>query len=181
MVNNSNKLIQQLHNNIITLTRTPHFGRLVPEVGGNFVACLTGATDLSQVAGLTGRIILVRGEAQPIGKVELGWAPFMGRVLLKAHSLNNTIHSALSLKYSAAIVDATRKAELQVVGFRLGENKPIPDCMTLEALNKFGFVPEVLFDWGAHGIEPLVVVFGESSNVVTKRVRAILSKLDADE
>jgi predicted fused transcriptional regulator/phosphomethylpyrimidine kinase len=53
--------------------------------------------------------------------------------------------------------------------------------MTLKALNKFGFVPEVLFDWGAHGIEPLVVVFGENSKVVTKRVQAILSKLDADE
>lgn len=181
MTNNSDKLIHQLHTNILALTRTPNFRRLVPEVGGNFVACISGATKLSQVAGLTGRIILVRGEPKPIGEVELGWAPFMGRVLLKAHSLNNTIHSAVSLKYSTTIVDAARQAELQVVGFRLGENKPVPDCMTLEALNKFGFVPEVLFDWGAHGIEPLVVVFGETPTVVTKRVRAILAKLAVDE
>jgi predicted fused transcriptional regulator/phosphomethylpyrimidine kinase len=181
MVDNPSKLIQQLHRNIITLTRSPNFKRLVPEVGSNFVACLSGATTLSQVAGLTGRIILVRGEPEPIGEVEFGWAPFMGRVLLKAHNLKNTIHAAVSLRYSSAIVEAARSAELQVVGFRLSENKPVPDCMTLEALTRFGFVPEVLFDWGANGIEPLVVVFGETPKVVTQHTRAILSKLEADE
>ena len=181
MVNDPAKLIQQLNTNIIALTRTRHFARLVPEVGGNFVACLSGATQLSQVAGLTGRIILVRGKPQPIGEVELGWAPFMGQVLLKAHKLNNNIHAAVSLRHSSEIVEAARRAKLQVVGFRLGKLKPIPDCMTLEGLTKFGFVPEVLFDWGAHGVEPLVVVFGSTPKAVTQMTRATLKELLAEE
>ncbi len=174
------KLIQQLHTNIIALTRTPNFARLVPEVGSNFVVCLTGATKLSQVAGLTGRIILVRGKPEPVGEVDFGGAPFMGPVILKAHQLNETIHAALSLRYSNDIVEAARRAKLQVVGFRLGKLKPIPDCMTLEGLSKFGFVPEVLFDWGAHGVEPLVVVFGSTPKGVTQRARAILTELLTD-
>ena len=72
MADDPTKLIRQLNTNILALTRTRHFARLVPEVGGNFVACLTGATKLSQVAGLTGRIILVRGEPKPIGEVDFG-------------------------------------------------------------------------------------------------------------
>ncbi len=181
MVDDPAKLIRQLNTNIIALTRTSQFARLVPEVGSNFVACLTGATKLSQVAGLTGRIILVRGEPEPVGEVDFGWTPFMGRVILKAHALNDTVHAAISLRYSNAIVEATRRAGLQVVGFRLEELKPLPDCMTLEALSKFGFVPEVLFDWGAHGVEPLLVVFGSTPKVVTQRARAILAELLADE
>jgi predicted fused transcriptional regulator/phosphomethylpyrimidine kinase len=181
MTNDPLKLIKQLNTNIIALTRTPNFARLVPEVGSNFVACLPGANELSQVAGLTGRIILVRAEPEPVGEVDFGWAPFMGRVILKAHALNPTIRAAVSLRQSNSIVEAARKAKLQVVGFRLGERKPVPDCMTLEGLTKFGFVPEVLFDWGAHGVEPLVVVFGPSPKVVTQRARAILKELVVDE
>ena len=181
MVNDPAKLIQQLNTNIIALTRTRHFARLIPEVGGNFVACLSGAIELSQVAGLTGRIILVRGEPEPVGEVDFGWAPFMGRVLLKAHSLNDLVHAAVSLRYSNEIVEAARRAKFQVVGFRLGELKPIPDCMTLEGLTRLGFVPEVLFDWGAHGVEPLVVVFGSTPKEVTRRVRSILKELLAEE
>jgi predicted fused transcriptional regulator/phosphomethylpyrimidine kinase len=180
MVTDAVKLVQQLKTNIIALTRTPHFRQLVPEVGSNFVACLTGATTPSQVAGLTGRIILVRGEPEPVGEVDFGWAPFMGPVILKAHALNDEVHAAISLRFSNAIVEAARRAQLQVVGFRLGESKPVPNCMTIEGLSKFGFVPEVLFDWGAQGIEPLVIVFGSTPRVVTQRVQAILKELLAE-
>ncbi len=70
---------------------------------------------------------------------------------------------------------------MQVVGFRLSENTSVPDCMTLAGLEKFRFVPEVLFDWGAHGVEPLVVVFGSTPKVITQRVQAILKGLVVDE
>ncbi|MFX1581631.1 MAG: thiamine-phosphate synthase family protein [Promethearchaeota archaeon] len=181
MVDDPAKLIRQLKTNIRALTRTPHFAQLVPEVGGNFVACVSGATELSQVAGLTGRIILVRGKPEAIGEVEFGWAPYMGRVILKAHTLNESIHAAISLRHSNEITEAARRVGLQVIGFRLGERAPIPDCMTLAGLTKFGFVPEVLFDWGAHGVEPLVVIFGPSPSIVTERVRSVLDQLLVDE
>jgi hydroxymethylpyrimidine/phosphomethylpyrimidine kinase len=181
MADNPEKLIKQLQTSITTLTRTPYFHRLIPEVGSNFVTCLPNATQPSQVAGLTGRIILVRGKPEPVGEIAFGWAPFMSRVILKAHSLNNSIQAAIALRHSNEIIEAARRAELQVVGFRLSENTPIPDCMTLAGLEKFRFVPEVLFDWGAHGVEPLVVIFGSTPKVITQRVQAILKELVIDE
>ncbi len=175
------QLKDQLNSCINAVVGMRNFARLIPEVGSNFVACLQGATKLSQVAGLTGRIILVRGKPEPIGGVDFGWAPFMGRVILKAHSLSVDDRSAISLRFSNSIVQAARRAKLQVVGYRLEPNKPVPECMTLKALSKYGFVPEVLFDWGAHGVEPLVVVFGSSPKIVKQRTRAILTKVLADE
>jgi predicted fused transcriptional regulator/phosphomethylpyrimidine kinase len=171
----------QLTSSINSLVNTPGFSRLIPEVGSNFVACLPDATQLSQVAGLTGRIIMVKGKPQAVGEVELGWAPFMGRVILKAHKLNHSIQSAISLRYSSTITDAARQAELQVVGFRLPERAPIPDCMTIAGLTRLKFVPEVFFDWGAHGIERLVVVFGANSKEVKQRVQAIIKELPTNE
>ncbi len=174
-------LKKQLETSIQSLILTPSFAQLIPEVGSNFVACLPNATQLSQVAGLTGRIILVKGQPQAVGDVDYGWSPFMGQVMLKAHSVNNQIQSAISLRYSAAIVEAARKAAFQVVGFRLPENHPVPACMTLLALSKLKFVPEVLFDWGAHGLEPLVIVFASDPKEVTQRVQGVMRELVIDE
>ena len=56
------KMITKLTQSIARLESINNFSRLIPEVGSNFVYCLTNATDLSEVAGLTGRIILVRGK-----------------------------------------------------------------------------------------------------------------------
>ena len=174
-------LKKQLAGNINSLLRTSGFARLIPEVGSNFVVCLPNASQLSQVAGLTGRIIIVRGKPQAVGEVDYGWSPFMGRVILKAYSLDEDIRSAISLRFSSTITDAGRKARLQVVGFRLPENASVPDCMTLAGLSRLKFVPEVLFDWGAHGIEPLVVVFGSDSKEVKERVQAIINELPVNE
>ena len=174
-------LKKQLSSNLNSLLRTPGLVRLIPEVGSNFVACLPNATQLSQVAGLTGRIILVKGRPQAIGEIDFGWSPFMGRVILKAHSLEEDTRSAISLRFSSTITDASRKAKLQVVGFRLPENAPVPDCMTLAALSRLKFVPEVLFDWGAHGVEPLVVVFGSDPKEVKEHVQAIINELPMNE
>ncbi|MFW9831428.1 MAG: thiamine-phosphate synthase family protein [Candidatus Thorarchaeota archaeon] len=181
MVERTHSLKEQLKANIHAIVKTAGFERLIPEVGSNFVGCLLGTTKLKEVAGLTGRIILDRGRPVAIGDVDFGWAPFMGQVLLKAHSLNKQILSAISVRNTPDIVDASRHANLQVVGYRLPENKPPPDCMTLMALNKLGFVPEVLFDWGAHGLEPLVIVFGSSPREVRVRVQKIIGELLASE
>jgi len=149
MSTTAEELKKQLARNINSILRTPGFARLIPEVGSNFVACLPNATKLSQVAGLTGRIIIVRGRPQAVGEVDYGWSPFMGRVILKAHNLDEDIRSAISLRFSSTITEAGRKAKLQVVGFRLPERATIPDCMTLAGLSRLKFVPELLFDWGA--------------------------------
>jgi predicted fused transcriptional regulator/phosphomethylpyrimidine kinase len=172
-------LKESLTTHLHSLLQTPGFEQLIPEVGSNFVACLSGATKMSQVAGLTGRIILVRGKPQAVGEVDFGWAPFMGRVILKAHAFKPVILAAISLRNTPTIVEACRNAGFQVVGYRLPKGQPVPECMTLAALEKLRFVPEVLFDWGAVGIEPLVVVFGASPEEVTSRVDLILFELAA--
>lgn len=177
MLDTAEEIIESLRANINALLVTAGFARLIPEVGSNFVMCLPKATALSHVAGLTGRIILVRGAPKAVGEVDFGWAPFMGRVILKAHEFNEQIRSAISLRRSDLIIEACRRAGFQVIGFRLSKNQTIPDCMTLAALNKLKFVPEVLFDWGAHGIEPLVVVFASKPDETRKRVQAILKEM----
>ena len=126
-------VLEKLGEAIRHLEARPGFFRLIPEVGSNFVFCLPHAKDLTDVAGLTGRIIRVRNNAKAVGEVDFGWAPFMGRVILEAHHLDHRILSAISLRTSADIIDGAHRAELIVREFELPIADIVPDCLTVAA------------------------------------------------
>lgn len=170
-----NQLMQAIHR----LVTIPGTSELIPEVGSNFVYCLPQAKELTDVAGLTGRIILVKGQPRAVGDVDFGWAPYMGRVILEAHHINPKVRSAISLRYHPHIVKTFRGSGFDVAKFQLSENQPIPDCMTLAGLKTLGFVPDVLFDQGAHGLEPLIVVFRASPDEIVNIIEGILPQLSS--
>ncbi len=49
--------------------------------------------------------------------------------------------------------------------------------MTLAGLKALGYVPDVLFDQGAFGIEPLVAMFGGNPKGIVNRIKQIIKKL----
>ena len=172
-------IVKRLSQCIAKLVSLDRFGQIIPEVGSNFVFSLPNPQTVQDVAGLTGRIILVRGQPQAVGEVDFGWAPYMAIVILKANQLDNTIRSAISLRCSVAIVKATRRAGYEVAEYRLPEEEPVPECMTLASLKALQRVPQILYDRGAQGIEPLVVIFGKGPAEVVSRVQGILTTLDS--
>jgi predicted fused transcriptional regulator/phosphomethylpyrimidine kinase len=174
---NADSVLAHLTGSIKRLVRLSGMSMLIPEVGSNFVFCLSNSKRLSEVAGLTGRIILVRGHPQAVGEVDFGWAPFMGRVILVAHRIDRNIRSSISLRYSPKIVEACRKIGLNVVEFQLPQNKSDSNCLTITALESFGTVPQVVYDRGAVGLEPLVVLFAPNPKQIVNWVKGILSEL----
>lgn len=171
------EVVTQLVHSIAALEALQGFARLVPEVGSNLVFCLPNAVQLEEVAGLTGRIILVRGRPKACGDVDFGWAPFMGRVILAAHKIEPSIRSAISLRCSSEIIAACHAQGLEPAEFRWPRERAPPSCLTLTALRTLGHVPKVLHDQGAHGLEALVVVFGANPKTVVERVRLICEGL----
>jgi predicted fused transcriptional regulator/phosphomethylpyrimidine kinase len=167
------EVITQLGQSIATLEALPGFAQLVPEVGSNFVYCLPNAIRQEEVAGLTGRIILVRGRPKACGEIDFGWAPFMGRVVLAAHKMEATIRSAISLRSSADIITAFQRQGLEPVEFQWPGGQDPPNCLTLTALEVLSYVPAVLYDQGAHGLEALTVVFGENPKTIVEQIQSI--------
>ncbi len=170
------EVVTQLANSVAALESLQGFDRLVPEVGSNIVYCLPDAVQQEEVAGLTGRIILVRGRPKACGDIDFGWAPFMGPVVLAAHKLEPSIRSAISLRCTSEIIAAGQAQGLEPAEFRWPRNQSPPSCLTLTALETLGYVPKVLYDQGAHGLEALVVVFGDNPKTIVKRVRLICER-----
>jgi hydroxymethylpyrimidine/phosphomethylpyrimidine kinase len=73
-------------------------------VGTNIAMSVSHATDLEDIAALTGRIIRVEDQAIGVGTPKFGTTRYLGTVLLKAIKLNANYQAVINIKYSEQII-----------------------------------------------------------------------------
>jgi len=152
---------------------------LVPEVGSNMGYAVLGALDLDEVAAFKGRIVRVGTEARKVGCARFGASKHIARIVLAASSHDPEKRCALNIKYSEDNVSACRKAKLSVASFdREYEPKGV-SSMTWgvhAAIEDFGSVPDIIFDKGGIGKEPMIRVLGTNPEDVTAKLKRMKQK-----
>lgn len=155
--------------------------RLIPEVGSNIGYCVDGATDTDDVVALTGRIVRVGEGARAVGCARFGASKHVARVVLAAHAHDGRVHSAINVKYSEAAVRACRAAGLSVASFDRSKEPKGASSMTwgvTNAIARYGGVPDVIFDRGGVGKEPMIRILGRDPRDVIKKLKAMSSKMN---
>ncbi len=152
---------------------------LLPEVGSNMGYAVLGALDLDEVAAFNGRIVRVGTEARKVGCAMFGASKHVGRIVLAASSHDPDKRCALNIKYSEDNVSACRKARLSIASFdRESEPKGV-SSMTWgvhAAIEDFGSVPDIIFDKGGVGKEPMIRVLGTSPENVLSKLKRMKQK-----
>jgi hydroxymethylpyrimidine/phosphomethylpyrimidine kinase len=152
---------------------------LVPEVGSNMGYAVLGALDLDEVAAFNGRIVRVGTEARKVGCARFGASKHVARIVIAASSHDPEKRCALNIKYSEDNISACRKARLAVASFdRESEPKGV-SSMTWgvhEAIEDFGSVPDIIFDKGGVGKEPMIRVLGTSPEDVLAKLKRMKQK-----
>ncbi|MFQ6076569.1 MAG: thiamine-phosphate synthase family protein, partial [Candidatus Bathyarchaeia archaeon] len=125
---------------------------------------------VSEVAGIPGRIIEVRGKARAFMEPEFGSSYHLAKVLLAAMEKDGEVRSVANIKYDNTVDEALRKLGLSVVGFDRAnlpkealESDVVAAWGVRQTVEEFSGVPDVIVDRGEHGIEPVSYVFGESA------------------
>jgi hydroxymethylpyrimidine kinase/phosphomethylpyrimidine kinase len=152
---------------------------LVPEVGSNMGYAVLGALDLDEVAAFSGRIVRVGTDARKIGCARFGASKHVARIVIAASSYDPEKRCALNIKYSEDNISACRKARLSVASFdRESEPKGV-SSMTWgvhAAIEDLGSVPDIIFDKGGVGKEPMIRVLGTSPEDVLSKVKRMKQK-----
>jgi len=152
---------------------------LVPEVGSNMGYAVLGALDLDEVAAFNGRIVRMGTEARKVGCARFGASKHVARIVIAASSHDPEKRCALNIKYSEDNISACRKARLAVASFdRESEPKGV-SSMTWgvhEAIEDFGSVPDIIFDKGGVGKEPMIRVLGKSPEDVLAKLKRMKQK-----
>ncbi len=158
------------------LEHTPAFAQLIPHVGTNLVAALPDATAQHEVAGVPGRILAVNGQPMIPTEPVFGASEHVAAVLLAARSVGHDAQAALVIRYSDTILAELNAQGGTAVAFEPpADTTALPDAITgpvRDALTERTAVTAV-YHTGAHGIEPVIYLLGESPEAVVETAREL--------
>ena len=173
------------------LKSIPDFKRLVPEVGTNIGMAIEGAESERDVAAVDGRIISAK-EGIYAEAVDFGVSSHVARMILAMMALtgDKNRRSAINIKYSVQIIDACKRAGFVISSFER-EHEPTGvktmDWGVREAIKNLSSegrqrrqqeVPDVIYDLGAVGKEPMTRIFGDTALEVASKVNKIMDALE---
>ena len=145
----------------------------VPEVGMNFAYALPHARYYEDVCAIKGRIIGLGDEARHVGCLGFGASRHVARIVLAAMHHDPEMRSALNLRYSADNLSKLMAVGLDVASF--DRKKEPAGVRTMEwgtetAIKKAGKVPDVIFDKGGVGKEPMIRILGRDPFDVLEKI-----------
>ena len=166
----------------VSLIRESMDGVLIPEVGMNIVYARESARTPADVAGVRGRIVRLDGRAHPVGDVAFGASDHVARIVLTAMRFDRSVRSAANIRYAPGIVPILEDLFMDVCSF--DRQKEPPGISTINwgvaSCCKEG-VPEVIYDTGSVGKEPMVRILGQEPVEVAKKVLKVSMRIIDDQ
>ncbi len=153
-------------------------GKLIPEVRSNLGYALTGAVGYDEIAAFPGRISQIGEEIIVYKEPAFGASRHIARVILAAMRHKPDLRAAMNIRYSQAILDGCKKLGLQLAFFdRRQEPKGVKERegSTLEwgtdqALLRFEGTPDLIYDVGEVGKEPMIRILGTNPIDVAEKI-----------
>ncbi|MDW7977198.1 MAG: thiamine-phosphate synthase family protein [Candidatus Caldarchaeum sp.] len=171
-------VLKRLENAVKKLEETPNIHLLIPQVGSNMVYSLKTASSISDVAGVAGRIVAVDRRVKSVGRPSFGGSRHLAGVLLRVRGLDQSVRSAVNLRYGADVEKGLKNLGLPyaVVEPRtrpVDEEEVIQD---VERCFREGRVRAVLHGGGV-GYEPITYIFGKTPDDIVETVVKLLAKI----
>jgi hydroxymethylpyrimidine/phosphomethylpyrimidine kinase len=180
------RIINNLSNAVKILQSNPYVSELIPEVQSNLVEALPKPyiNSIEDIAGFPGRITKYKNSIKPSGPPEFGGTLHLGRTILKTMEFDDSIRSAMNIKYSPQNVEICRNLGLTISSFDRSEEPGEVKAKEGEtlvwgtevAIRKAGRVPDIIFDTGEVGKEPMIRVLGYDAVEVARKVLKIAAK-----
>ena len=156
--------------------------KYVPETRINFVYSIPEPHKIDDIAGFPGRITIINGKLTAFTRPDFGASSHMARVVLAANYYDNNIRSAINLKFSNDLIEKAKKAGLIVAEFsrkdepmevKMKEGASLPWGVK-KAIEDIGKVPDLIYDRGDIGKEPMVRILGKNPRDIVEKIRKIL-------
>lgn len=150
----------------------------VPEVGMNFAFALKNAKKLKDICAIDGRIIKSKNMLQTCGNIDFGVSKHVASIVLAAMSFDLKYRSALNIKFSENNLKLCKNSGLKISNFRRkNEPKSVGSTMewgTKKASENINSIPDIIYDTGDIGKEPMIRVLGENPNDVISKLTKII-------
>ena len=158
-----------------SLLRIPKLVELIPEVGLNMVYSKENPEKVTDVAGLSGRVVKAMNKPMRCGEIVYGASKYLASVLLASTLINPSVRSAINIRGGNDI--ATR---LQRMGMRvevLPQHVPGIGCPVAFFINEHKDLLDAYMHPGDIGVEPTTTILGETPAELVNIIEELV-KLD---
>ncbi|MHA1195475.1 MAG: bifunctional hydroxymethylpyrimidine kinase/phosphomethylpyrimidine kinase [Promethearchaeota archaeon] len=175
--------IKEIYNYI---TSSKKFSVLIPEVRMNISGSLSHATNKNQIAGFDGRITIINGFPHACGDIKFGASEHTARLLLEAKKFDPSINFVMNLKYDSEWINKIRKnSNLEMIELKREQQpqdiknmeKSTMQWLIQESVSKKGKVPDIIWDSGSKGKEPMIRLFAKDSKKMIKKLDEIIKAI----
>jgi hydroxymethylpyrimidine/phosphomethylpyrimidine kinase len=176
------EIISQINSSANKLSEilNPYF---IPEVGINLGFALKDASSQEDICALTGRLNRVGKIVGWLGSAEFGASKHVSRIILSAMKNDPRFRCAMNIKYRPEIIKKCEELNLSIGSFNRGGEPEEVSSMewgTNNAIEKLGFVPDIIYDLGGVGKEPMIRILGYDPDNVIDKVITIINSLKID-
>ncbi|MBA4447974.1 MAG: bifunctional hydroxymethylpyrimidine kinase/phosphomethylpyrimidine kinase, partial [Nitrosopumilaceae archaeon] len=152
----------------------------IPECQTNFVFSKPKPKSIKEIVGISGRIVKAGEKAVVAGNIEYGGSKHVATALLSVNKKYSKIQSAINLKFRESTISKIKKMKWNTYDYdRSQEPKNIKkNGSTIawgikNAIKNSKKAPDVIFHKGDFGKEPMIIVFGETPEVVIKKIQKL--------
>ncbi len=165
----------------VGVLRQKSIGQFIPEVRSNLGFALPYAQSPEDVAAIPGRITAFKNSIAISYDPEFGASRHISRVILTAMKYDPDMRSAMNIRFNKDIIERCKSLKFKVRSFeRQYEPKEIKEKEGLSlawgvesVIEKENVVPDIIFDRGDVGKEPMIRVMGRDPGDVVRKILKI--------
>ena len=153
---------------------------LIPEVGMNIAFALPDATSPVEVFAVEGRIVRKGNEVFPVGDVIPGASDHVARIVLTAMKYDPEMRAAANIRYSEKIIEILNEMPLEMRSFDRSREPAGVSTMDwgVASCCREDDVPDIIYDLGAVGKEPMIRILGEDPASVVNNILMLSERIN---
>ena len=174
------KIITELQRATLEIETMNRIAELLPETQSNMAFALPDAVDISDIAGVKGRIVRVDKVAKAVSNVEFGASKHVASAVLAYMTINRSMRCAMNIKYDKKLIRIVKRlfeiCEYQRISepiyLKKKEGKTI--FWGIKAALLINPIADIVYHKGDFGKEPMIMVFGKEPKEVLDKIKKIL-------
>ncbi|MDC0063553.1 bifunctional hydroxymethylpyrimidine kinase/phosphomethylpyrimidine kinase [Candidatus Nitrosopelagicus sp.] len=170
---------KELSSSIIDFQNIKNNSKLIPECQTNFVFSKIKPNKISNVLGVSGRLVKAGDKIIQAGELKYGGSQHVATAVIEVSKKFPEIRSAINIKYQPELIVKAKKKGMKVISYdRKKESKNskqkenssiswgISSCLKSTK-------PDIIFHKGDMGKEPMIIIFGINPDEVVKKILLI--------
>jgi len=168
--------MKELSDSINHFKQIKNIYKVIPECQTNFVFAKKNPKNITDVLGISGRLVKSGKEVVTAGEIVYGGSQHVGTAVIQVNKKFPDIRSGLNIKYDPKIISKAKKSRYTILSYdrtkepkksKQKENSSISWGIS-NSLNAKS--PDVIYHKGDIGKEPMILIFGKNPDDVIKKV-----------